>query len=204
MEIKSQLIELKNKLLGTMNKKNSAIKEVILEEFPIAIGDIYRLHYIKYYTFGKKYGYSIQELINWPCEAFYLPKGMKKEDAFKVISYLTDRVEEIESIEQASLKSVCKTDELLELEELGFTRAKRPSDDESVISLFTIDGDFEKFKESKHYPRYFEWYTPNVSKEEVERIYSLCGIKFNDLQFDQKGQVMKFAKIRNTRVTKPN
>lgn len=202
MEIKRKLQELRNKLIG--KSQTEIPKEVVLEPVKFIDNNTYRLHYIKYHTFGQRYGYSIQELINWPCEAFSIPKGMRPEDAFKVISYLTDRVEELESIEKASLRSVCVTNELLDVEGLGFERVERPLEDDSVISLFTIDGNFEKFKQSKEYPRYFDWYTPNVSKEEVENIYFNCGIKFTDLELDPKGKVMKISKISNKRITKPN
>ena len=46
------------------------------------------------------------EVVDWSYKPFKLPSGMTKEDAFKVLSYLTDYIEKDNNIAPASFKSV--------------------------------------------------------------------------------------------------
>ena len=42
---------------------------------------------------------------------------------------------------------------------------------EGVADLFTVGADFDTFKRSSLYDRYFEWFTEGVATEEIEEIY---------------------------------
>lgn len=116
-------------------------------------------------------------LINWPCKPFMLPDGMCREE---VLSYLTDFIEKRDEIEPGSLKSVNTLDSVLNLERFGFKRVEETNEDK-ILNLFTIDGRALLFKRSELYKKYFEWYTENVTKEEVEEIYSKIGMEFKDI-----------------------
>lgn len=50
-----------------------------------------------------------------------LPKVMTREEAFKLLLYLTDFIEKRDDTEPCSLKSVRTLDSVLDLERLGFT-----------------------------------------------------------------------------------
>ena len=132
-----------------------------LEDHPLGNQTKYRLYYMKYY---RKQDSTVGAM-DWPFIPFMLPEGMNREDAFKVLSYLTDFIER-----------------RLNLERLGFKRINETLDDNEVIDLFTVAGRVELFKRSKHYSKYFEWYVENVTFDEVKDIYHKCNIEFSDLQ----------------------
>ena len=48
------------------------------------------------------------------------------------------------------------------------------------------------FKNSKYYSKYFEWYTPNVTFEEIYSIYKKCDIDLYDLKsVKEKTKILK-------------
>lgn len=153
-----------------------------------------RLCYIaleKFYRYGSgepKIGETI--CISSP---FKLPKNMSLSDACKVISYLSEKVETENLIEPASEASVALVSQMLN--DYGFKKqeacehghfhsvgdypakvcvthpqALQESADTTTF-LFTVGGHFKVFKKSNLYDRYFDWFTPNVTKEEIEKIY---------------------------------
>ena len=111
---------------------------------------------------------------------FMLPKGMTREEGFKVLSYLTDFIEKREDTEPCSYKSVSTLDGVLNLERFGFTRVEE-KDESKILNLFTVAGRLLLFKRSNLYPKYFEWYTENITKEEVESIYAKYNMEFRDI-----------------------
>ncbi len=149
-----------------------------LEDHPLGNQTKYRLYYMKYY---RKQDSTVGAM-DWPFIPFMLPEGMNREDAFKVLSYLTDFIERRLDLEPCSYKSVALLDDVLNLERLGFKRINETLDDNEVIDLFTVAGRVELFKRSKHYSKYFEWYVENVTFDEVKDIYHKCNIEFSDLQ----------------------
>lgn len=152
-----------------------------LEDHPIGNQIKYRLYYIKYYRKKEKKSGNVG-MIDWPFQPFMLPEEMNREDAFKVLSYLTDFIEKKFDLEPCSYKSVATLNDALDLERLGFQRLSATVEDDDVISLFTVAGRVALFKKSRHYPKYFEWYVENVTFEEVKNIYHKCGIQFYDLK----------------------
>lgn len=128
---------------------------------------------------GKTYGVS---------SPFTLPEGMTIEQACKVISYLSEKVENENNIGPASEKSVAKVSGILT--DYGFVKnegfphgyfhivQEYPEDGKiigeqpinGVIDLFTVGGDFELFKKSNLYDRYFDWFADGVTKKEIKEI----------------------------------
>ena len=123
---------------------------------------------------------------------FIIPKGMKIEDACKIISYLSLKVERENNIEPASEDSVALVSKLLEdyyfdkcegkskpghyhsvseYHPLSKVRTIFDEQIEGVTDLMTIDGDDKLFKKSVLSKRYFDWFSENVSEEEIKDIY---------------------------------
>ena len=133
---------------------------------------------------GQTYGVS---------SPFRLPNGMIFEDAFKVVSYLSDKVETENNLEPASEKSVIMVSNILENygfrkvegEEKGhfhavssyvpFSKIKTafPAGEqiEGVVDLFTVGGNFRTFKKTDLHKRYFDWYSKGVTAEKIQDIY---------------------------------
>ena len=125
---------------------------------------------------------------------FRIPRGMSIEDACKIVSYLSEKVEKENNLEPASEKSVAMVSNLLssygfdkvESKAIGhfhivsdfvpFHRVRTDSFAEGkkidgVVDLFSVGGDFKVFNRSDLRERYFDWFTPKVSKEDVTDMY---------------------------------
>ena len=160
-----------------------------LEDHPIGDQNIYRLYYINYHRIGERYGLGPDNIgmINIPFKPFMLPENMSREDAFKVLSYLTDYIEKTYDIEEGSYKSVSALNKLIDIDSLGFRRVDIDLDDKSddVINLFTVSGRLLLFKNSEFYNKYFEWYSEGITLDEVRDIYSKCGVEFTNIEKNQ-------------------
>lgn len=128
---------------------------------------------------------------------FILPEGMTIEDANKVISYLSEKVEKENNIEPCTEKSVVMVSDILE--QYGFQKVDNIESGHfhsvdkydpfrkigsflpvcqkvaGVVDLFTVSGDLKLFHHSSFDSRYFDWFTPRVSKQEVDEIYNNIG-----------------------------
>ena len=109
-----------------------------------------------------------------------LPENMMKEDAFKVLSYLTDYLEKNYNLEECSFQSVKLLNDFLNIPRFGFKKVNEDND-EKIINLYTVVGRIGLFKKSKYYSSYFEWYQENVSLDEVKEIYQKIGLDFTDV-----------------------
>lgn len=165
-----------------------------------------------YVAIGKYLSYDTSEIrtgetYNITSE-FILPSGMSMKDACKVVSYLSEKVEREDNLDEASPSSVAKVSNILEqygfkkVENCPHGRFHRTKDvhgnflssfstfedvDEQikvddvlaekpgVVDLFTVGGDFRLFTCTPMDKRYFEWFTPRVKKEEIEKIYANIG-----------------------------
>lgn len=160
--------------------------EAELEDHQLRESNIYRLCYINYHRINENYGQRENNIgvIIWPFKPFMLPDGMSREDSFKVLSYLTDFIEKELNLDECSLKSVSVLDNVLNIERLGFKKLDVPLDINytDIIDLFTVTGRLQLFKKSPYYQKYFEWYTENITLNEITNIYSKCGIEFYDLE----------------------
>ena len=156
--------------------------------------EYYRLHYINYHNIN--YDSNRRGIIDWTYKPFKLPEGMLRKDAFKILSYLTDFIEQRDDIYQASWKSVGTLDGVINLERFGFQRLDFTPNDDEVIDLFTIDGRIKRFKDSKYYLKYFNWYTPDITKEEVEAIYQKIGLTFSDIVWLDKSEKEEVKQLK--------
>ena len=92
-----------------------------------------------------------------------------------------------------------KYDDVLDLEEFKFKRIVE-NDKNRIIDLFTVTGRLLLFKNSELYSKYFEWYTSDVTLEEVKNIYAKYNMLFPDVAWfdDQKekdnAKVLKISK----------
>ena len=155
-----------------------------------------RLYYVAFEKFTR-YGSSTTQLGSTYefSNPFRLPHNMKLEDAYKVISYLSDKVENENNLEPASIESGRMVSNILN--DYGFEKVEShmsghyhgvsdytPSTIkantlcdkiEGVIDLFSVGGDIKLFKKSDLKNRYFNWYTQNVTKKDIENIYKEIG-----------------------------
>ena len=137
---------------------------------------------------GQTYGIS---------SPFRLPHNMSMEDACKVVSYLSDKVEKENNLESACEKSVTMVSNILEnygfrkeeIKEKGHyhsvsecvpfckiqTSVPATEEIEGVVDLFTVSGDFKIFKKTDLHDRYFDWYNEGISKQEIIDIYKRIG-----------------------------
>ncbi len=187
MALKERLENLKQELFTSIKINRDFEFEADLEDHPLGMQNVYRLHYVDYHRFGERYGMGPNHVgvVDWPFQPFMLPSGMNREDAFKVLSYLTDRIEENPNIKPYSQKSVATLNQTLDLEKLDFTRLNIcvSRNETDIIDLFTVTGRLLLFKQSEYYSKYFEWYTENVTLEEVKNIYDRCGMEFPNIVF---------------------
>lgn len=167
-----------------------------LESHPIGKQNVYRLYYVNYHRIGESYGRCLDNIgrVNWPCKTFMLPTGMTREEGFKVLSYLTDFIEKRDDVEPYSLKSVRILDGVLDLERFGFKRVNE-DDENKILNLFTVSGRLLLFKKSELYPKYFEWYTENVSLDEVINIYSKYNMDFKDIVWIDNKKDKTYLKV---------
>ncbi len=151
--------------------------------------NVYQLHHICYHDSRA----NMQHESHCVYEPFKLPKGMTREDGFKVLSYLTDFIENIGNIEECSLNSVATLDTVVDIERFGFERLNTNNryPEAEIFNLFTIVGRTDRFKLSKYYDKYFDWYSSNVTKEEVIEIYQKIGLDFEDLKLKENKQLIK-------------
>ena len=131
---------------------------------------------------------------------FKLPEGMTMQEAYKVISYISELMERTYDKEPASSDSVALTSyaladygfEKIEGYQKGYSHSteeyigKGKSIKETIIpatmDLYTVGGDFAQFKKSNLYKKYFDWFTENVSQEEVQSIYDRIGLQLPNSQ----------------------
>ena len=197
------LIEELKKIRKSLNESTPSFSinhdnefEADLEDHEIGNQNIYRLYYINFHRIGENYGMGPNNIgiVNWPCKPFMLPNGMSREEGFKVLSYLTDFIEKREDVSLGSLTSVRTLDSVISNKRFGFTKVDE-TDEDKIINLFTVGGRLLLFKNSEYYTKYFEWYTENVTKEEVEKIYNKIGMDFKDIvwldKLDDKKKILK-------------
>lgn len=157
-------------------------------DHPINDNGIYRLHYMNFHRIGEYAGRADNNIgiMDFPFQPFTLPENMPRQDAFKVLSYLSDYLERELEIEPCSCQSVKTLDEMLNVKRLGFDRPNYVRKPFEGVELFTITGRLALFKKMPEYKKYFEWYTEGVTREEVEEIYRTAGHDFEDIILESK------------------
>lgn len=179
MKLIDELKKFRNTLLGISERDYEFDAE--LEDHEIPNSNYYRLHYVEFYRRNEQIDPRPDNIgiTNWPCSTFMLPEGMTREEGFKILSYLTDFIEKRKDTEVCSLKSVRTLDGVLDLDRFGFQKVTTNPKD--VIDLFTVSGRILLFKQSEFYEKYFEWYTENVTRREIEKIYKKYNMTFEDI-----------------------
>lgn len=150
-----------------------------------------RLFYVSFELFNRYGGNElvIGQTYGISCP-FRLPRDMSIEDACKVVSYLSDKVEKENNLEPASEKSVMLVSEILS--KYGFQKVESKEkghfhvvsvpnsgtinslagkEIEGAVDLFTVGCDFKVFKKSDLNYRYFDWYSKDITQQEIFNIY---------------------------------
>ena len=161
---------------------------------------IIRLYYVAFEKFESQYYHPRKKIgqTHGISSRFRLPDGMSLTDACKVISFLSDKIEQKHKLEPACERSVALVSHILS--KYGFEKIESPEKGhyhilsdydflkidtdfhacnkiEGVIDLFSIGGSFNLFKRSDLSSRYFNWYTQGVTMQEVENIYKNIGLE---------------------------
>lgn len=190
MNLKNKLLEIREDILTKFSTNKDFEFDAVFENHPIGNQNIYRLYYVDYHRIGQGYGMKNNNIgiINWSFEPFMFPNEMTREEGFKVLSYFTDVIEKREDIDVGSFKSVKTLDENIDLGRIGFTRVKE-NDENKILNLFTVSGRVLLFKKSDLYQKYFEWYSENVTLNEVKEIYTKYNMEFKDVLFPEDKKV---------------
>lgn len=215
------LTELMKKREEEFEKNPPEVSILASADFTERTRERIRLYYIAMERFSRYGGGKrIGKTIGYSC-TYKAPKGMDLKDACKVVSYLSELVEQDGSIEPASELSVqivgaylralgfdkfdekdvdyshrhavsFDTKEALNLAESKIT----PEQKLGVTDLFTVGGDIKLFEKSDLMDYYFEWFTPGVTEEEVRQIYASIG-KDLDKTFTIE-EICRWAKTKTT------
>ena len=144
---------------------------------------------IDYYT-SKQLKASYLDQNYFISNPYSLPDGMSLEDACKVVSFISETTEREDELQPASQASVSLTSAQLEnygfkkqpTKQEGYRHSRRICDGlpksirscckpvPNVVDLYTV-AKMQNFKKTNLSDRYFEWFTPNVSNEEIVQIY---------------------------------
>lgn len=167
-----------------IGNENEDVKEISAIRLSFASLEPFRSYATGELKIGQTYYFSTP---------FRLPKFMSIADACKVVSYLSDRVEVENDLVPVSKESVLMVSDILE--DYGFSKIEGKDkisvhmvsdigsskkieatypfcgEIKGVADLFTVGGNFEVFKKSDLYDRYFNWYSAGVTEEEVLDIY---------------------------------
>ena len=136
---------------------------------------------------------STVETSLYSSKAMILPNGMTIEDACKVVSFLSEKVAREYQYTLTSPNGVDMVSKYLV--NLGFDtvscyksgyfhyhndykpfrKIKISNEEKGVTDLFAVAVDFNVFKKSDLYDRYFDWFTSGVTEQEIKDIYERIG-----------------------------
>lgn len=165
-------------------------KEAI-ERFKTAINNFEKLRLV--YVDVEKFDYAQHSMILENVtisQTLNILSEMKMEDAIKIVSYFTDMLESETNLDEPKDNLVNYIVKLMENngfkadeedKSRGHYRNLRvynndPLSDKKfrqragVLDLFFVSGDFEEFKKSPLYSRYFDWYKDGISQEQAKEI----------------------------------
>ena len=130
-------------------------------------------NYIRIIHYYASYSYPYAHDTETTFDTFKLPDNITYEDFFKIISYYSDKIDEkIECV--CSVESAKYLNNILPL--LGCI--KETEEVNNVFPVYICNG---LIRMGDGFPKYYEWYTKNVSIEEIKMIYTKYGINFYDI-----------------------
>ena len=140
----------------------------------------YRFHYIHYNRLFKSGdGHNCFGIDDFTLPLFTLPDGVNEEEGFKILSYLYDICKKYfydQSCDEKWLITAIYIN--LIINDIGFNK-EVPSISaiakNQIKDLYLLRGETKRFKKDSH----VEWYKPNITLEEVQKIYETNGMKFN-------------------------
>lgn len=152
MNLKTLLIAIKEILMSCQKLNNKKVEN-----------EVYRLYFLNFPTAKSK----IKTNINLPLSCFKFPENMTRQEAFMLLSHITDLVEKEYPKHLNELQKAILVDSLLE--SFGFIILPE-SDLDNITDLFIISGDRKKFAKSIYYSKYVDWYVEKVTYDEVNLI----------------------------------
>ena len=130
-------------------------------------------NYIKIIHYYATYSYPYVSDSETTFDTFKLPGNITYEDFFKVISYYSDIADEVVGM-PCSLESANYLNGILPL--LGCTKVTKKVS--NVFPLYLCSGSIRR---DDSFPKYYEWYTKDVSLGESRAICEKYSINFYNL-----------------------
>ena len=171
-----------------------------------------RLYYVGFNKYNNALNQECIEKVYEITTPFVLPRDMTIDEACKVISYLTEKVEKENGLEPASKEGVAQVGKMLS--NYGFSSCESYSrghfkrlalfeprtkiesgllnsdlkQKDGITELYTVGGDTKLFKKSEFYKTYFNWFVDGVTREDVKEIYKRIGKSylFDNNEEDEK------------------
>lgn len=177
MGLKDFLISIKDELTN----QNSNLKN----------NKVYRLRYIKFHNSDYYYNSKEFDIIDIPFDLFLIPNNIAQVDGFKILSYLIDLIEKNNNIKKRNIDSVESLNNIIKQKNFIFKIINKNVKDDNIIDLFVVIGKMELFRNSKYNNKYFEWYTPNVSENEIDKICKKYNINLDDMIKESEKHLVK-------------
>jgi len=177
MGLKDFLISIKNELAN----QNNNLKDI----------KFYRLRYIKFHNSDYFYKSKEFDVIDIPFELFLMPNNMSQTDGLKILSYSIDLIEKNNNINKRNIDSVELLNNIIKQKNSIFKTTNKNIEENNIIDLFVIIGKMEHLKNSKYNFNYFEWYIPNVTESEIDKISNKYNIDLNMTIKESEKQLIK-------------
>ena len=152
---------------------------------------IYRIRYIKFHNSNYFYNSKDFDIIDVPFDMFLFPNNMSQVEGLKILSYLIDLIEKNNNIKNRNINSVESLNNIIKEKNSIFKTIHKNIKDDNVIDLFVVIGKMELFRNTKYNNKYFEWYYPNVSTNEIDRICKKNNINLEKMIKESEKQLIK-------------
>ncbi len=147
---------------------------------------VFRQHYVYCYKSNifSYYDNDFSEMHDYILPKFCLPDGMSYADAFKVLSFLSEYVERKHNLPECCSTTIKEVQKLLP--QFGFVIVDDPNVE--CTDLFTVNGNYHLFNRTAYAKEYFDWFTKNVSWQQVQEIYQKLNLPLNFEEPEAKTQ----------------
>jgi len=116
---------------------------------------------------------------------------MSQTDGLKILSYSIDLIEKNNNINKRNIDSVELLNNIIKQKNSIFKTTNKNIEENNIIDLFVIIGKMEHLKNSKYNFNYFEWYIPNVTESEIDKISNKYNIDLNMTIKESEKQLIK-------------